>query len=55
MSIGAGDIAAMLLLAGIGVLAWGRKNAVGNSLDDMEPIGEINTRGEFARSGILPQ
>ena len=28
---------------------------VGNSLDDMELIGEINTRGEFARSGTLPQ
>ena len=28
---------------------------VGNSLDDMELIGEINTRGEFARLGTLPQ
>lgn len=28
---------------------------VGNSLDDMELIGEINTRGEFVRSGTLLQ
>ena len=31
MSIGAGDIAAMLLLAGFGTLAWRRKKAGGKT------------------------